>query len=415
MGSWCWVAGLVHALLACASEGPPGIEGDGGREAAGPGPAAPREAAVASLAREAQWLRQELGRLRREAPGEAAAGPERGALEDARGAPPAARGAHGGLLVLTLCMGTSYFSTHCGPFFASFERAYGAAAAGHRVVAFTANVQPRVLEAARERFKPWGKFDPFVLEGPHYPLHDDNAEATYGMRCNRAEGEEKRCFIRKGAFVNNLKSGANVVIRFRQAASYIAEHGNDFQFVAIMDSDMLFVQPLDDFLFGPATSELRAECMPGATCEDARQARVPEDSWDLAFTAYGSDLAVPWAEAPERVGRTKSGFRRINSGMVLLRPRDPALASRFLSRWARVSELLLTAGMSAPESDRALWRGWQDQLVGEFDGNDQAALVLLLCSYATERLGSSAGAAARPALGRWRPMLSSTRRRRRCG
>merc|ERR1719424_1185697 len=66
---------------------------------------------------------------------------------------------HGSTIFITMCAGTLYFNTYCGPFFASFERAYGAAVTKHRLVALTSSVDPALLEVARKRFAPWGHFE----------------------------------------------------------------------------------------------------------------------------------------------------------------------------------------------------------------------------------------------------------------
>jgi len=199
----------------------------------------------------------------------------------------------GRILVLTLCAGTVYFGTHCGAFFASFERAYGPAASENRVVAFATSVDPHILDIARDRFVPWATFEAFEA---HTELHDDGTRGSYGIECDRKEGDKKRqCQISGDMLTRNLRTGSNVIAKFHRAAAYLERHGADFDYAIVMDSNVLFVQPLD-----------HSSLCPGAV-------------WDVGFTAYGPDFTAPWADSAADVGRTKRGFVRINVGVVVLR------------------------------------------------------------------------------------------------
>jgi len=249
---------------------------------------------LASLQRESQWLRGELEHLQQQKQRRqqqhllqhhlwSSVGGAKGTLAPKRGR----------ILVLTLCAGTVYFGTHCGAFFASFERAYGPAARENRVVAFTTSVDPHILDIARDRFVPWATFEAFEA---HTELHDDGTRGSYGIECDRKEGDKKRqCQISGDMLTRNLRTGSNVIAKFHRAAAYLERHGADFDYAIVMDSDVLFVQPLD-----------HSSLCPGAV-------------WDVGFTAYGPDFTAPWADSAADVGRTKRGFVRINVGVVVLR------------------------------------------------------------------------------------------------
>ncbi|CAE8610801.1 unnamed protein product [Polarella glacialis] len=176
----------------------------------------------------------------------------------------------------------------------------------------------------------------------------------------------------------------------KAAAAYLQENGADFCYTVIIDSDTLFVKPLGQFL--PQYSACKAK-------GQGQASNLPEPDWDVAFTVYDPEFVVPWADDPADAGRTRHGYSRINCGVVLLNVLDTNLAVRFLRKWVLVSEVLmavdhydatgeLEAGQAAEvfsESPK-VWAKWQQELVKEFRGNDQAGLALLVCAYDTERL-----------------------------
>ena len=158
---------------------------------------------------------------------------------------------------------------------------------------------------------------------------------------------------------------------------YLKAVGPDFCYAAVMDSDILFVRLFCANL-PPCTRSSTDGFQGGA-------------SWDVAFTTYGPDFEVPWAEDAAKVGRTGLGFTRVNCGVVLLNMRNVLTARRFLKRWVHVSHRMITGNAGGFSQDDHIWEAWQQQLLDDFRGTDQAGLVLLVCSYETQQLGDLLG------------------------
>jgi len=279
---------------------------------------------------------------------------------------------HGRTLFVAMCAGTSYFDSFCGPFLASFERAYDAAALKHRVVIFTASVDPKMLQAAKSRFAPWVDFEPLPEEaGQDFAVADDN------MVCEFEEGKITVC----NAVANSVTGRQNKVVRNNvmlpvHIEAYLKRgKATEFCYVVIIDSDTLFVRPLGAFL-------------PDCTAESGWQV-----DWEVGITVYDPDFHVPWAEDPAEAGRTSGGFSRINAGVVLISLAQPELALFFLHRWAQATSWLQSGGEEGleegepwPDEAKRVWQDWGQTLLREFKGPNQASLALLLCSYETERL-----------------------------
>mmetsp|Transcript_87476 Transcript_87476/g.282609 ORF Transcript_87476/g.282609 Transcript_87476/m.282609 type:complete len:558 (+) Transcript_87476:96-1769(+) len=294
---------------------------------------------------------------------------------------------HGRTLFLTMCAGSHYFDTYCGPFFASFERAYGASARRHRLVAFVADVDEHLVEAARKRFSPWGQFESLKdgkidIKGGSDQLFGGKAPGggTDMFVCKFKEDGTKMCLTDESSKRDEQVAVDSLWFPWR-IISYLKEHEADFCYAAVLDSDMLFVRPLGRFL-PLCTKDDVAGNLPNGSHVGA--------SWDVAFTAYGPEFRVPWADDAAKVGRTKAGLTRINCGVVLLslQRHELELARRFMAKWVHVSYQLLTGGERDnvdPEST-SVWKVWQEMLLDEFRGTDQAGLVLLVCSYKIEQL-----------------------------
>lgn len=220
---------------------------------------------------------------------------------------------HGSTLFITMCAGTVYFTTYCGPFFASFERAYGPAnVLKHRLVALTSNVDPRLLAAARKRFRPWGHFETLSQED----LRDGKAftESHYGsaaewqddaLECGvELHPGQTGCKLSSESIdKRDMKTSLDSLWFPWRVAAYLRDHASGFCYAAVMDSDLLFVRPLGQFL---------------PDCSLQNDIAIPAVDWDVAFTVYDPKFRVPWADEPSKVGRTGKGFRRINCGVVLL-------------------------------------------------------------------------------------------------
>mmetsp|Transcript_118565 Transcript_118565/g.382783 ORF Transcript_118565/g.382783 Transcript_118565/m.382783 type:complete len:562 (-) Transcript_118565:101-1786(-) len=307
--------------------------------------------------------------------------------------PPGAE--HGRAMFITMCAGATYFDTYCGPFLASFERAYGAAASQHRVVVFHVSIEPQMLEVAKERFSPWAHFQPLWqnLTGDmdeHY--NTTTTGNSDSMVCEWDGGRIKHCNITEdGLKHRGSKVSRNNYLFPFHVASYLAAHGQGFCYAVLIDSDTLFVRPIGRFL---------PKCELGEAAKD-------QVDWDVAFTVYDPEFMVPWAEDPADVGRTARGFSRVNTGVILLNLLDPSLAQAFLPRWAEVTAWLTEAGDEAlgrtwVGEDKRQWEVWHDELLVEFKGPNQAGLVLLVCSYRIGQLrsvlgwGSACGACSRP-------------------
>jgi len=155
-------------------------------------------------------------------------------------------------------------------------------------------------------------------------------------------------------------------------ATYLVEHAKGFCYTVLIDSDTLIVRPIGQYL---------------PKCDDP-QTQV---DWDVAFTAYDPEFVAPWAEDSSEVGRTRNGYSRVNTGVVLVNLRDIGLVQSFLHRWAQATTWLHGAGDEAlgkkwEGGDKMQWEIWHDELLSEFRGPNQAGLVLLICSYRTARL-----------------------------
>lgn len=343
---------------------------------------------VAGLRTELAWLRLDNQVLR----GQSNVGRDAGPPGGTRRPPPDPDAAHGSTLFITMCAGTLYFDTYCGPLFASFERAYGAAAARHRIAAFYVDVDEGLLAAAKERFSPWLRV--VALPQDAKEGMKGGSAKTYGkdtegkgdnVKCMFAEGRVTSCRVQEEAQDNrDFKTMIDSLWFPWRIARYLKENADGFCYMAVMDSDVLFVNPLGHYL---------PDCSRGAVLAGAGVGGHGGGAdWDVAFTVYDEHLKVPWAEDPAKVGRTKNGLTRLNCGLVLVSLRDVLLARRFMSKWAHVSHQLLTAGEgSGEESDGVMWKIWQTQLEDDFRGNDQAGLVLLTTAYDTSRLESLLG------------------------
>eukprot|EP00928_Gymnodinium_smaydae_P040416 TRINITY_DN27411_c0_g1_i1.p1 TRINITY_DN27411_c0_g1~~TRINITY_DN27411_c0_g1_i1.p1 ORF type:complete len:601 (-),score=121.94 TRINITY_DN27411_c0_g1_i1:159-1904(-) len=351
---------------------------------------------VSNLQQEVAAVRTEVAALRRERQGD----PRRSEQPSTN-----AEADHGPTLFLTMCGGTVYFEVYCGPFFASFERAYGEDVYRHRMVAFISNVEQGLVDAARARFGPWGRFEPF----PRGDLGGiASAAAQYGgdaevssdaVTCDPVDGNPDNisfCTLTSEGIDNrDIKTMFDSLWFPWRIADYVKNNSDGFDYIAVMDSDMLFVRPLGAFL--PHSSKRRAR--------DIGSHRDQLD-WDVAFTAYDPLFTVPWANESTAVGRTGRGLTRINCGLVLVSLQDLKVAAKFLKRWAYVSGNLLLAGYSDykfEDGTGEFWAGWRETLFDDFRGNDQAGLALLVSGFDTEGMlprvlgwGDACGACQRP-------------------
>ncbi|CAJ1418201.1 unnamed protein product [Effrenium voratum] len=195
--------------------------------------------------------------------------------------------AHGSTLFLTMCAGKSYFELYCGPFFASFERAYGAAVLRHQVVAFTVHVSAALQAAAAQRFAPWGRFEALTryvseVEGPdggteqHYG--EDSETESGAITCFRTSKGRLACNVPEhGQETRDTKTQLDSLWFPQAVAAYLDGHGKNFDFAVLMDSDTLFVGPLGRQL-------------------------APTVDWDVAFTVYDPAMKVPWSDNPAEAG-----------------------------------------------------------------------------------------------------------------
>eukprot|EP00931_Biecheleriopsis_adriatica_P101518 TRINITY_DN76636_c0_g1_i1.p1 TRINITY_DN76636_c0_g1~~TRINITY_DN76636_c0_g1_i1.p1 ORF type:complete len:539 (-),score=97.93 TRINITY_DN76636_c0_g1_i1:47-1663(-) len=293
---------------------------------------------------------------------------------------------HGSTVFLTMCAGGMYFDTYCGPLFASFERAYGAAVVKHRFVAFTLHVPLQTLESARKRFSPWGLFQNLTdyitdahIDGGTEQHYGEQTEMDSGsIVCGKKHGV-KMCEVPSYGQANRDKKTELDSLWFPNAvAAYLENESEGFKFAVLTDSDMLFVGPLGQYL--------------RANSEDAAG---PPD-WDVAFTVYDPDFHVPWHDDPAEAGRTLGGYSRINCGVVLLNLENTNTVVRFMKKWTHVSGVLTEVHQafvkdadvtestrSSAAANLSIWVKWQHELVEEFRGNDQAGLALLVSSYRT--------------------------------
>jgi len=333
---------------------------------------------VAKLHTELAWLRQENAGLRESLNNSDDSRSGGSNATKMQGPPRDPNAEHGSTLFLAMCAGSVYFDTYCGPFLASFERAYGASASRHRVVAFTADVDERLRDAAEKRFSPWARIEvlqkaQMSLKGGSEQIYGKQAESqSENMACSMDGNRIKHCEMFKEALDSrDFRTMLDSLMFPWRITQYLKEHADGFCYAAIMDSDMLFVQPLGQYL---------PKCETGGGAD-----------WDVAFTVYDHKFKVPWADDPAAAGRTQHGLSRVNCGLVLLNLHDVTLAKRFLSKWVHVTHDMLTAGVGGDAEDYDQWRHWEEQLGKEFRGNDQAGLVLLLSGYDTTRLHSLLG------------------------
>lgn len=282
--------------------------------------------------------------------------------------------AHGRTLFLTVCAVASDFNTFCGPLFVSFERAYREEASRHRLVAFVSpGLDQSMLRLAEARFAPWLRFE--YIDGTA-----GHVQATAGFQpgswsgaqvvCTPAEAGQPRKCRPAAADADSADKQAttsrNSILQLQRAQAYLREHDEAFQYAVMLDSDVLFAQPLGQFLTAVA-------------------------DWDVAVSAYDEELSTPWAASAEEVGMTRRGYRRLSAGVMLFSLRDGSLVRRYLHRLAHAAEMLLTAGQDRPADEVPLWRQWQQDLLGEFGNAVAAAIVLLMSSYNPTSLTSLLG------------------------
>lgn len=305
-------------------------------------------------------------------------------------------GSHASTLFLTMCAGSDYFVNVCGPFLASFERAYGEEAQTHRLVTCTARVEQELVDIARRRFSPWALFEPLPRMGN---MHDD-IETIYDTMDTCVPDDKGDCIVPEETLeTRDTKTTMDSLWFPSFVADYLKDQGKEFRYAVIMDSDVLFVRKLGPFLAGGpvASSDGVAEEEEAHATEyfagaqdgvghtsaigDAADAAASRADWDVAFTVYGPDFTAPWAADAAGVGRTHGGFTRVNCGVVLLSLRNVTLAQRFLRKWVHVSAMLTRGGDGLSQEEGMPWEVFQGALLEQFRGNDQAGLALLLCSY----------------------------------
>lgn len=299
---------------------------------------------------------------------------------------PPANAVHGRALFITMCAGTHYFQVYCGPLFASFERAYrmeqSHAGANHRLVAFTSQVDRRILEVASRRFAPWGHFEEAEAGGGRTEeevmkdVFTADTELGHALYCEQdREDDKKVCRLSDDSEVSREKKTMLDSMWFpRTAVRYLEEHLNEsFCYAAIVDSDMLFSQGLAGYLRDWGCGGGEPE--PGS------------GEWDVAFTVYDPDFRVPWSKDAADVGRTRSGYRRINGGVLLLSLQNWTASRIFIKKSAMMATALMVLHEKEMDEDvsqdeeQFIFMKWQKQLVREFRGNDQASVALLACSF----------------------------------
>ncbi|CAE7307458.1 unnamed protein product [Symbiodinium sp. CCMP2592] len=219
----------------------------------------------------------------------------------------------GRTLFLSMCMGPEYFDKFCAPFLASFQVAYGRAPAGwHKLKVWSVGVNKSQLERASDLFSSSGvEFEESSLDemsrryaaehaegsGVEGYLHEDLQAngvdgATGCFECDLADSAECHC----DPGVHDEKVIFNNIYFLRWVvAQFEATRDSGFQYMVFLDSDMLFLQPLDQFL-----------------------PRWPASEWEYAFTVYDKHHEVPWG-TNEEVAQTRNGFVRFNAGVQFFR------------------------------------------------------------------------------------------------
>jgi len=268
-----------------------------------------------------------------------------------------------------------------GLFFASFEHAYGAFASKHRLVALTADIEPVLLNAARTRFAPWGLFEDLPNDGANQ-FFNSSKEGDQFV-CKIVDGKEHCGASDKGVDDKDLKTALDGVWFPMWVAKYMQKRREQFCYLSVIDSDMLFIQPVGRYL--PDCGRMEASAVPPLKSDAAKSKGAEWPDWDVSFAAYGPELKVPWADNARKVGLTKNNFTRPNGGMVMVSLRDGRLAWFFTFRWAQVSNWLIQPSVG-PEGLQDTFEKWATYLLEEFRGMDQASLALLLSSFDINRL-----------------------------
>lgn len=287
---------------------------------------------------------------------------------------------HGPTVFFTLCAGVDYFDRYCGPLLLSFERVYGASGATrHRIVVFTKTVKGSQLQQAQARF---GHFTEFISDASDggMPGEPDTSQ-EWSIFKDRLDlvcapsGPEGQMNCKASGYdeqMRNVRTTFDSVVFPLRAAKQMRAirkepDGMRFCYFALIDSDMLFVRPLDIFL---------PDC--GSGFEAA-----PAVDWHAAFTYYDKQFSVPWADSAEAVARTPAGLVRLNCGVALFSLHEPEVVNEFLQQWAGLSEDILKRALAGDRRSAAF--------LEEFRGPDQTALAFLLVSLDLTRLSEVLG------------------------
>ncbi|CAE7255581.1 unnamed protein product [Symbiodinium sp. CCMP2592] len=267
----------------------------------------------------------------------------------------------GRTLFLSMCMGTEYFDKFCAPFLGSYRMMYGGFPSGwHSMRVWTIHVDASHLNRAKALFA-GVQFEEGSFEVLSRRFEDEVAEGT-GLEDFLREDQDKtddgstgcfECQVGSKAFcdcdprVHDEKVVFNNIYFLEWVLSQVEQtDGLGFQYVVVIDSDMLFVQQLVRFL-----------------------PREPAAEWEYAFTFYDRHHRVPWGHN-EDVAKTKNAHVRINSGVQIFRYTDGAKA--FLSTLLRTTLAAVNSGHVHSDPD------FPKDVLREFKAPGQASIAWIV-------------------------------------
>ncbi|OLQ10250.1 hypothetical protein AK812_SmicGene6073 [Symbiodinium microadriaticum] len=267
----------------------------------------------------------------------------------------------GRTLFLSMCMGTEYFDKFCAPFLGSYRMVYGGFPSGwHSMRVWTIDVNASQLNRAKALFA-GVHFEESSFEVLYRRLVDELADGT-GFKDFLREDQDRTDDSRTGCFecqvgstefcdcdprVHDEKVMLNNIFFLEWVLSQVKQtEGLGYQYVVVIDSDMLFAQQLARFL-----------------------PREPAAEWEYAFTFYDRQHRVPWG-SNEEVAKTRNAHVRINSGVQIFRYTEGVKA--FLNTLLRVTLAAVDSGHAHSETDLP------KEVLREFKAPGQAAIAWIV-------------------------------------
>ena len=215
---------------------------------------------------------------------------------------------HGRTLFITQCDDTEYMETFCLPMLLSFRLVY----CGHPADLITSRHKLCDLDHLFVIVSRNG--NPALLRAMQHPstrnLFGDVSVVSMDRNTQKYVIDEEDKFAKLDSHAEFAAEAARVVQH--HGASLVGNHAG-FEYVVICDSDILFVDTLDEYL----------------TEFDLQTGRP----WDASFTFYDEHFVPPWARHVDDVRLSRNGnLTRIQGGMILfnLKRMGAAKVSSFL-------------------------------------------------------------------------------------